>query len=62
MTTLTNITKQALNWQAPAPTPSVAEVDYVFSDGSDYLFSDGTDYVFREGGRAETAWTVTSKS
>lgn len=62
MTTLTTITKQALNWSAPATTPSVAEVDFLFSDGSDFVFSDGTDFLFVIGGRQETTWTVTNKS
>jgi hypothetical protein len=62
MTTLTTITKQALNWQAPATVTTGAEVDFLFTDGTDYLFTDGTDYVFSEGGRQDTAWTLINKS
>lgn len=38
----------------------VAEVDFVFSDGSDFVFSDGsTDFVFREGVDS-TVWSEPS--
>ena len=34
----------------------VAEVDFLFSDGTDFLFSDGLDFVFREGSTS-IVWT-----
>lgn len=52
MTTWTNVAKS---------NNSVAEVDFLFSDGLDFLFSDGTDYVFVEAA-SQLVWNATSKS
>jgi hypothetical protein len=64
MAVFTTITKQKLNWVAPATVASGApEVDFLFSDASDFLFSDGTDYVFRESlsERVSTEWSNINK-
>lgn len=48
-------------WATTTRSGTIAEVDFVFSDGSDFLFSDGlTDYVFLEA--ASTPWVDANKS
>jgi len=66
MATFTTVQKQKFNWVAPVVVPGIiAEVDFLFSDGTDYVFSDSTDFLFSEETtniRTETPWTVINKS